>query len=111
MTAPLACALLLLAAPAAAATIRDLLMQALERPDEIAAAELDGMLADEISRLHPQLRVYGEARQLHELDEPGCGRFEVRLHAAADGERIEMGTVELDLCEGGLPPVPPGARP
>lgn len=77
----------------------------------MAAAELSGLLAEEIARRHPRLRVHGEAELLRPLPEPGCGRVVLRLHARAGAERIEFGEAELDLCEGGLPPGPPPGRP
>ena len=77
----------------------------------MVAAELSGLLAEEITGLHPQLRVYGEAEMLRPLPEPGCGRLVLRLHARDGTERVEFGEAELDLCEGGLPPGPPPPAP
>lgn len=88
---------------ATAATMDELLQQALAATgDEAIEVTLEGPDTDLIRAGVGARQLIGIARREAELAEPGCARYAVTLVA----DDIELATVRLNLCPGGLPPAP-----
>lgn len=94
--------LALLPSVALATTMQELLARAVASEETEVRAQLSGSHMQTIQRRLQTSQLVGVVSRQEQLAQPECHRYAVRLEA--DG--VELATVFLDLCPGGLPPVP-----
>lgn len=90
-----------------ASTLRELLIKAQANPKSEVEAVIEDHLVAQMRAVQPGLQMFARAWRLRPLAEPGCGRFALELSVAtASHAKTAVATVEIDLCDGGLPPNP-----
>lgn len=91
----------------ALADMLEMLELALASGGETVERRLTGHFAESVVGVTKGQEVVGRARLAERLDEPGCGRLILSIHAdGPGGDLVKLAEAKVDMCEGGVPPDP-----